>query len=141
MRSDTTIETLNKTLTFPAKAGSATVGRLILTGQHQTKWMTKEASKSYFNAVDCQVDFVHSLLAADPYTRQAVIHGPLGACWVATQLIRDNELDGHHLVAMYRSMDTAHLQADIDLQTAIGHVFADKILSLTFHITSYHTYK
>ena len=134
---DNTVERLNVQLDLPI--GSATVGRAILSGQKQTKWMNKDSSEAYSLAIERQGSLVRQHLA-DEGTRRAVIHGPQDACWVATQLIKDKEQDGYHLTAFYRSLDTDHADADADIQAAIGHAFVDRLLSCTFFVTCLHTY-
>jgi hypothetical protein len=143
-RSATTIETLGFRVTFPAGAGSATIGRETLLGRINTKWMTKPACDDYLAALRKGMPQVHKELEQDPHTRRAVLHGPVGACWVATQVISTATPGEYEAHVMYRSMDEEHLKHDLHLQTAIAHAMLEpvgaRLTRVVFSITSYHSY-
>lgn len=142
MRTTTTTEQLGFKAVFAPSGLSPTIGRAILEGTTPTKWMTPEAAAGYRSALTkSKVQRVKDLLAADPDTRQAVLHGPIGACWVATQVISDPATPGaYQVVAFYRSMDSEHLISDAHLQTAIAMKLIDRVSKLTIFITSFHSY-
>lgn len=140
-RSETTIENLGTTLTFPAAAASSTRGRVILAGHENTKWMNPNAAIDYTAAIAKGKPYAAAALEVDPHTRRAVIHGPQGACWIATQVISDPANPGCYKVfAFFRSLDKDHVQADLDMQSAIAHMFVDRISTITLFATCYHEY-
>lgn len=138
-----TIETLNARVTYktPALEQPAEEGKQILSGK-PTKWMTPTGSMEYTAAFFKYFSQICTELTTNPDSRRAVIHGPDGACWTSTQyFIRNNRL---HTYTTYRSLDKAHLQADLAIQAFFTSTLANHLEiqtgDVTFNIMNFHEY-
>lgn len=137
-----TIENLNVTITHQITDSNISRGYSILWNKQNSKWMNSTAIDDYLTAIQSQLPILKRELASYPDTRRAVMHGPQGACWVATQVIAV-DVGVYNATATYRSMDQDHLETDVALQSYIAAIMlggVGKLNTLTLNIASFHKY-
>jgi hypothetical protein len=107
----------------------------------RSKWFTAAAVGEYQTAIYQQLVPVKQSIIMDPHSRQIVIHGPVGACWLSTVYLSLPN-GNYHVSAHYRSLDTEHTDIDLAFQYVLGQeVTFNRVEEIYILASSHHTYK